>query len=310
LVPALVMARVGSADCRAISPEVTDPAITAWLDDHYVCYEPGAGPHERLFLFLAGTFGRPDMYTALCEEAALAGLHAINLTYANDKGVEFQICRSSDEENCTGKVRLEQLDGRDHSREISIDRTNSIENRLIKLLQYLDKHFPEEDWGRYLTEDGDLQWERIVASGHSQGGGTALTIGTHRRVARVAMFAWVDFHNGKLAEWITPDTETPMDRIYAFRHLEDRIDDTRQAWRKLGLYSFGPEVNVDTAKPPYEHTHLLVSTMDTSEVRAMNLRFSKYPGHMIIIADDYTPLDEEGRPLLADAWRYMMGAID
>ena len=31
---------------------------------------------------------------------------------------------------------------------------------------------------------------------------------------------------------------------------------------------------------------------------------------MMIIADEYTPVDEKGRPPFADAWRYMMGAID
>jgi hypothetical protein len=310
LMSALVMARVGSADCRFISPESTDPAIRAWLDDHFVCYEAGAGAHERLFLFLPGTTGRPDMYTTLCKEAALAGLHAINLSYTNDKAVEWTYCRESDEDDCTGKVRLEQLEGKDYSREIEIDRANSIENRLIKLLRYLDEHFPEEDWDRYLTEEGDLEWERIVVSGHSQGGGHALMIGTHRKVARVVMFAWVDFHKGELAKWITPDTTTPLDRIYAIRHLEDRIEHTREVWRKLDLYRFGPEVDVDEADPPYSNTHLLVSSMDTSAVKAMDDRYSRYAGHMIIITDDHTPVDEEGRPLLAEMWRYMMGVVE
>jgi hypothetical protein len=248
------------------------------------------------------------MYTLLCHEAALAGQHAIMLSYTNDKAVEWTYCRSSDEENCTGKVRLEQLEGKDYSREIEIDRNNSIENRLIKLLGYLDRHFPEEDWGRYLTANDDIYWERIVASGHSQGAGHALMIGTHRKAARVAMFAWVDFHKGKLAEWITPETMTPTDRIYAVRHLEDRIEATRQGWRKLGLYRFGPEVDVDKADPPYEHTHLLVSSMATTLARSQD--GPPWMGHLIIITDQHTPVDEDGRPLFADMWRYMMGATE
>jgi hypothetical protein len=308
LMSALVVAQYGWTDTRAISPELTDPAIKAWLNDHYVCYEPFAGPHERLFLFLAGSGGRPEQYTTLCKEAALAGLHAINLSYTNDKAVEWQICRNSEEDNCTGKVRLEQLEGVDHSREIEIDRTNSIENRLIKLLSYLDRHFPDEQWDRYLTDDGDLFWERIVASGHSQGGGHALMIGTHRKVARVAMFAWTDFHRGKLAKWITPETKTPMDRIYAFRHLEDRIQNTREVWRKLDLYRFGPEVDVDEADPPYSNTHLLVSSMDSSRSRTQE--GPPWLSHLLVITDQHTPVDEDGRPLFADMWRYMMGATE
>jgi hypothetical protein len=306
----ILLPGAASADMRAVSPELTDPDITSWVHDHYACYEPKAGPHERLFLFLPGTTGTPDMYTLLCKEAALAGLHAINLSYTNDKAVEWTYCRESDEDDCTGKVRLEQLEGKDHSREIEIDRKDSIESRTIKLLRYLDDHFPEEDWGRYLMKDGDLNWERIVIAGHSQGGGHALMIGTHRKVARVAMFAWVDFHGGELAKWITPETTTPLDRIYAVRHLEDRIEQTREVWRTLDLYRFGPEVDVDRADPPYDNTHLLVSSMDTGAVQAMDDRYSRYAGHMIIITDDHTPVDEEGRPLFADMWRYMMGAID
>jgi hypothetical protein len=308
LVPALAAAQHGWTDTRTVSPELTDPDIKAWLHDHYVCYEPGVGPHERLFLFLAGSGGRPEQYTTLCEEAALAGLHAINLSYTNDKAVEWHICRNSDEDNCTGKVRLEQLEGIDHSREISIDRPNSIENRLIKLLSYLDRHFPDEQWDRYLTADGGLFWERIVASGHSQGGGHALMIGTHRKVARVAMFAWTDFHLGKLAKWITPETTTPMDRIYAFRHLEDRIDNTREVWRKLDLYRFGSEVDVDTADPPYSNTHVLVSSMDSSKARTQE--GPRWLSHLLVITDQHTPVDEDGRPVFADMWRYMMGATE
>jgi hypothetical protein len=296
------------AENRIISPEETDPAIDGWLEDHYVCFDAAAPRQGRLFVFMPGTGGTPNRYTILCGEAATAGLHAINLSYPNDRAVEWHICKESEDPDCTEKVRLEQFDGKDRTTGIDVNRANCIENRLIRLLAHLDGKYPKEGWGRYLTEDGEPEWESIVISGHSQGGGHAAMIGTHRRVARVAMFAWTDFHKGKLATWITPDTKTPIDRFYGFRHLEDRIEATREVWLKLGLDRFGPEVDVSTADPPYSNTHMLVSSLDTDLAKTQD--GPPWLGHLIIITDPHTPEDSDHRPLFAPAWRYMMGIVE
>jgi hypothetical protein len=51
-------------------------------------------------------------------------------------------------------VRLEILDGTDRTPLVDVDRANSIENRLIKLLQYLDANRPGEGWGGFLDAAG------------------------------------------------------------------------------------------------------------------------------------------------------------
>jgi hypothetical protein len=48
--------------------------------------------------------------------------------------------------------------------------------------------------------------------------------------------------------------------------------------------------------------------MDTSLARSQD--GPPWMGHLIIITDQHTPVDEEGRPLYADMWRYMMGVVE
>ena len=62
----------------------------------------------------------------------------------------------------------------------------SIENRTVKLLRYLEQKHPDDEWGQFLQGD-QLAWNKIVIGGMSQGGGHAL-IATRHLVARVLCF--------------------------------------------------------------------------------------------------------------------------
>ena len=42
---------------------------------------------------------------------------------------------------------MEIIDGTDRTPKVTISRANSIENRVVKLLQYLDRAHPSEGWG-------------------------------------------------------------------------------------------------------------------------------------------------------------------
>jgi len=64
------------------------------------------------------------------------------------------------------------ISGTNTSPLLDVSTTNSIVNRAEKLLAYLDRQFPTEAWGQYLTS-GSLDWSKVVISGHSQGGGHA-----------------------------------------------------------------------------------------------------------------------------------------
>ena len=68
---------------------------------------------------------------------------------------------------------------------VTVSRTESIENRLIKLLMYLKKTRPRERWDQFLSSSGDINWEMVAVGGQSQGGGHAALLRIKHRMARV-----------------------------------------------------------------------------------------------------------------------------
>ena len=110
----------------------------------------------------------------------------------------------------------------------SFDNTSaeSIVNRLVKLLAYLDRQDPQQGWGAYL-EGGAPNWSRIALAGQSQGAGMAAYIAKKQVIGRVILFSspW-DFvtSNGNvrtLAPWIATPSKTPPDRWFGAYHARE-----------------------------------------------------------------------------------------
>jgi hypothetical protein len=110
----------------------------------------------------------------------------------------------------------------------AIDNTGaeSIVNRLVKLLAYLDRQDPQQKWGGYL-ENGAPSWSRIALAGQSQGAGMAAYIAKEHVLARVILFSspW-DFvrSGGKdrvLAPWIATPGKTPAERWFGGYHARE-----------------------------------------------------------------------------------------
>jgi hypothetical protein len=78
----------------------------------------------------------------------------------------------------------------DRSAKIRVTPANSINNRLLKLLQYLAGQNPTDGWDCYL-EGNAVKWNNIIVSGQSQGGAQAAMLGKIHLLARVAMFGSV-----------------------------------------------------------------------------------------------------------------------
>jgi hypothetical protein len=115
--------------------------------------------------------------------------------------------------------------------DVAIDNTpaESIVNRLVKLLQYLDRSHPHSGWGRYV-ENGVPNWRSIVVCGQSQGAGMAAFIAKEHEVARVILFSspW-DFvrRDGRrqLAPWIALPSQTTPDRWFGGYHARENAAD-------------------------------------------------------------------------------------
>lgn len=289
-----------SATTFSVPPQNTDSAISHWLTPHQVAVPQGEARRNQLFLFLSGSFGTPDNQSLLFKEAVQAGYHAINLCYPNSWTVAA-LCRRSSDPDCHGKVRLSIIDGHSHSNLIEIDRANSIENRLAKLLVYLQQHRPHEHWGTY-CEKGEICWENIAIAGHSQGGGHAVLIAKQHLVVRCIMFAApADFSPvlQRPSPWLSSPQATPAERYYGFAHAQDKgLNYILLAWEQLGLAQFGSAINVDKTSNPYNQSHQLLTN-------SMPARPGKY--HGCVVLDLQTPKSSDRTPLLRPVWQYLLG---
>jgi hypothetical protein len=297
-----------------VLPKTTDPAIDKALAAHYVWLDPSAKPNRKLLVFMPGANNQPVSWQRLQQQAARMGYHVIGLMYQNDVAV-VEKCNGSSDPLCSENIRLEVLDGVPRSESVDVSPANSIDNRLTKLLIWLDDNFADEGWSQFL-EDGAPKWRRIVVSGQSQGAGQAALIGKLRRVDRVVMFSGPPDARvaGQADHWVGIG-ETPAAKYFALFHDRDHtVDGIRANLGALDLQRFGDPVKVECdapplvvecdVPPPYDDTHMLFTDL------APQKGYARPNPHQSTARDDNTPLGSDGRPRLRAAWRYLLGAHD
>src|SRR5882672_8880135 len=295
---------------RIIAPQSTDPAID-WIpavnpqfNHHFVWLDPDQKPNGKLFVFMAATGGRPRGYQLVQQEAARLGDRVIGLMYKNNVAV-VDVCTGSPDPECSGNVRLEIIDGTDRSGFVDVNQANSIDNRLTKLLLYLDVQYPNEEWSRFL-KDGEPRWSRIAVGGHSQGAGQAALIGKIRNVKRVLMFSGPPDARvpGETDPWVSIG-ETPAAKYFALFHVRDHLaPGIRPNLAAFDMERFGDPVLTETGESPYGGTHILVTDLEPQG------GYANPNPHQSSSVDTRTPVGPDGVPLLRDAWRYLLGACD
>lgn len=292
-----------------IVPRDTDPAIgtefnqpnTAYVDRGIVVDQDPKLPADRheLLVFLPGTSGNGDRGgEGLCDLAARLGYHAVSLTYPTAMAAA-QVCANDPDPAAFELFRSALIEG-GRSPHITVSRADSIEQRLIRLLQRLQQLRPREAWGQFLRADGTLRWESIAWSGHSQGGGHAALIALRHRVARVICTGAPKDYSRAMdapAAWYTHASATPKSRFFTFNHVGDRQGcNWAQQLRNvtaLGLKALGEPVDVSRTQPPYGHSRILFTTFPvTSDSRE---------AHSSVISS-------RDADRLEPIWRYMLTA--
>jgi hypothetical protein len=281
-----------------VRPRETDAAIDAADNPHVALVAECAKQTRRLYLFLPGTGGVPSTVMSLLHLAALNCLHVVSLSYPDETAVFNACVRERAEPDCYAAWRLEKIDGVARSAKIRIAPQNSIENRLLKLLEYLAGRNSTDGWDSFLENRG-IKWDTIIVSGHSQGGGEAAMLGKIHLVARVAMFGSVTdavgSRSGPPPAWLTKPGATPTDRYFGFAHQRDEFwGSIERSWIALGLHRFGPIVNVDSDSNPFEQTHRLTTNVNCVNPRARNC------AHSTVVAPRLSPQ-------FAQVWKYMLG---
>jgi len=289
-----------------VDPAATDSAIDASRGSHETFINSAVTPKRKLFVFMPGTGGTPPLYRLIVQAAANNGYHAIGLAFENVVSVG-DLCSGSADPDCAGKVREERFSGQDTSPLIAVTPADGIRNRLVKALAYLAQQHPQDGWGDFLDNGGNIRWDRVRVSGHSQGGGEAGYIGRQQLVDRVCFFsspADIDDVQHKLAAWVLAPGATPAERYYGFSHQRDGEIPwalIQQEWPAFGMDAFGAAVNIDSTAPPYNGSHMLTSNLDKP---ASVVLPDAQAYHGITVRDALAPLGGDGLPVYRQAWQY------
>jgi len=279
------LAEVGTtaAGGHRVPPSLTAEGIDDAFGDH-VAYAPSGKPIGRLFVMLPDTQRTPLEYDRVLRVAASAGYHAIGLAHPNSKSIA-SLCTT--DAACYAAVRLETIDGKDRSSTISVGRTNCIESRLLVLLDLLDVGWPAESWASYL-DDTSATFGTIAFGGHGDGAGYAAMIASSRSVARVVLFSGPhDEIAGSPVTWIAETHTTAASLYYGISHASEPLHDAHvRAWMVIGI---------DSAR-----------TVTTS-VSPVSGPSGVDPFHGATALDAYTPLDADGKPVLASDWNLVIG---
>lgn len=261
-----------------------DPAAALALGDELAQLDTTVPLQGRLVVYLHGA-GAPETCGSYAHGELLAGMgfHVIHPCYVSDYGVN----------NCgddIGGCRLEAFEGVDHHPFINIPPPDSIETRIVKMLEHLQAMHPGGDWA-YFIDGGAPRWSQIVISGISHGASSSGVIGMNRAVDRVVMLSG-PLDSGQA--WLLGVPVTPIQQFYAFTHTADgQHPGHLQSFLDMNIP--GEPVDVDTTAPPYDDSHRLVSSAPTGD------------GHGSTQAGSSSPKDGDAY-VFEPVWRVMYGA--
>jgi dienelactone hydrolase len=278
-----------------VRPRDTDPGISGFLQDHYAITYRNRPRNGRLFLFFPGTFGRPQSNQLLLDRAAQNGYLALGLEYVNTtndpaRAAVKNLCGDDPDPACAGNVRQERLWGEDASPKVAVSRADSAVNRASKALEWLQREYPGEGWGRFLTGDGSVDWARVAVGGHSQGGGMAAYLAKQVEVARVCLFsAGVDFSPAQrgFAAWLKQPGVTPAGRFYGMVHRQESgYRAIAGGYALLGLAAGS------------------IRIVSLAPAKSVTLGGGE---HGSTAVDASTPKDAQGLPLFSEVWDFVIG---
>lgn len=297
----LAVAVPADAAARAygVRPQETDSAIQQYNQSHRIFLDDAIAPRGQLLVFLPGTGATTGDQEEFGRTAAGLGYHVVYLMYPND--VAAAVCQDDEDETTFEKFRREIIGGDDLDSRVSVDRVNSIEHRLLRLIRWLAANRAAEGWRQYLADD-HVDWSRVVLAGHSQGGGHAQLLAKDHRVARVVVLGSPKDYNqrhGRPAAWYGGGA-TPAGRLFAFVHEQDsQACSYEQQLANLRASGLTTVADTDRLAPPYDHAHVLTTNQPGTPVNSGL-------AHLGLVFDFTLPRGPDGRPLYRAVWIYML----
>jgi hypothetical protein len=286
-----------------VLPKTTDNNITTGLSTQYA-YIPKETKvrKNKLFIFLPGTFAKPQTYLKILQTASEYGYHAFGIHYQNTQDVG-SYCGSTNDDQCDANVLKEFFTGIDYSPDVNIGQSNGFINRIQKMILYLDAQNPNENWKQFLTSKNEINWELISLAGHSQGSGHTFYISKQVNLLRASLFSGPNgfsLANGSYPSWVSKAGATPNSKVYGFSNKNDNLSRwtfVSNVWDAIGL--LGTQINVDI-QTDFGGSHQLFT-----EVVPPMTQGSASPTHGSTSVDIVTPLNPNGRPKFENVWKYM-----
>ncbi len=274
---------------HSINPCTTGTGISCDTLQTHIVTPPTSTSRHRLVLFFNGSGAQPLGYSKLLGGLSAAGYHTIGVRYSSGTGTgaACPLGNATLDPDCHRAFRAETVFGElvpdptsaaYDSPTISVDAANSVENRVLRLVEHLRVAFPSEDWGQFQQRSGatctsvdptygvcDLDWSKVVLMGHSLGAGVALYAAKFHDVDRVGMISgpFDEYDDGvtiTVAPWITEGGfATPASDMYGLSHTgENNHAAQTAAWNALGMGV--PQVSVDTGTAPWGGAHQLTTS--------------------------------------------------
>jgi len=281
---------------------------------HIVAAPNSNTKRNQLFILFPGSGSPPSAATKLGGVASFVGYHFIGLAYANNGSIS-DLCRGSQLTDCHATVISERIygDGNgDISNLVAVSAANSVIGRLKSLLTKLVAQYPNQNWEQYLVAD-ELQWNKVVVSGASQGGKTAAFLSRDIEVNRAVLLSAMgsaepdEDGNPVVSLWSTEPRKTPANRVYGiWHHGESANAYAPVILDSYGVSAYGGILDVDNVDTPYGCSHMLRTDLEPGAGNPLAVNNNKCDEHRSVGADDCAALDENGNLELTPVYIYMM----
>jgi hypothetical protein len=295
----------------------------------HMVVRPVSGPvRDEVFVFLPGTGGSPQSFRWLANIAAWGGYTAISLAYQNETSIE-DLCVDGalpgcmgDDPYCDEHVRSESVFGESFvdSQCVHISDSDSVEHRLLRLLQYLHSEDPklglDAVWSQGGGDAGMLAKERAVARALyiSKGAGAVECASLYASAEEANEACDIDGDGvldpqdfdevGVPAPWAYLPRKTDARRQFgAIHEEEDAWYYSRETFAAFGMQRKGDEVNIDSL--PFADPEALLGGAQVITTAAVPACGDE-DFHKSMASDSCLSIGPDGLPVLAQAYAYFL----
>jgi hypothetical protein len=241
---------------QSLDPEATQGHATS---TEYAAVDTSKPLMQQLCVVLTDMNQPPGIATA--DWMYPHGFHVLQIAYEND----IAMGPAGDTNPSTpGDTRMDQFDAQGRVTWVTIARPDSLEERVVKALQYLVTADPGGDWGWYLNPDGNsVRWSDGCFVGFGYGGTMAAVIAHNVRLAHAVALSAPDAEGRPDASWLSALSTTPLERVFAIYGQNDAptstggYNDTTGALGYLGSVDLVSLTAAPSTTNPYGGSHRL-----------------------------------------------------